>query len=145
LLLDIALLLLLWGHGTAARRSADAPQLNRWQKASPRPGAYVESASVEPWHEIMLVGEAPNWPPPRAGRRAGTLWYAVATGVAAGYKLLSAAREEKPLPLLLTATAVAAAFAIWQNEAFLYSLVLYIVQTLWGGFTTVQRIAKSLD
>jgi hypothetical protein len=65
--------------------------------------------------------------------------------VAAGYKLLSAAREEKPLPLLLTATAVAAAFAIWQNEAFLYSLVLYIVQTLWGGFTTVQRIAKSLD
>ena len=76
---------------------------------------------------------------------AGTLWYAVATGVSAGYKLLSAARDEKPVPVLLVATAAAAAFAIWQNEAFLYSLVAYIVQTLWGGFTTLQRLAKSLD
>ena len=76
---------------------------------------------------------------------AGTLWYAVATGVSAGYKLLSAARDEKPVPVLLVATAAAAAYAIWQNEAFLYSLVAYIVQTLWGGFTTLQRLAKSLD
>ena len=82
---------------------------------------------------------------PTLRRGAGTLWYAIATGVAAGYKLLSAARDEKPVPVLLVATAAAAAYAVWKNEAFLYSLVAYIVQTLWGGFTTLQRLAKSLD
>ncbi|KAK9813625.1 hypothetical protein WJX73_000654 [Symbiochloris irregularis] len=75
----------------------------------------------------------------------GTLWYTVAFGVVALVKFLRSIRGENRVPLLSLPVVAASIWAVYTERHFVWTLLLYIAQAAWSGFSTVEKVVAKVE